>query len=242
MSIRILASDFVKDFSKLEKRFAVSFKNKDLLTKAFVHRSYVNENKNFKLGHNERLEFLGDAVLELVTTVYVFKKYPQEPEGVLTSYRAGLVNTKMLADVASNLDFYDFLLLSRGEEKEKGKAREDILADTFEAFIGALYLDQGYKKCKDFIEKNLILKRLPSLIKGGHLKDTKSLFQEIAQAKEGITPTYRSIKEWGPDHAKHFLVGLFLEDEIIAKGEGCSKQEAELKAAENALKMKKWQA
>lgn len=229
----------MKDFSQLEKKLGIKFKNKDLLIQAFCHRSYINENPDFYLSHNERLEFLGDAVLELVVTEYLYKKYPQKTEGELTNWRASLVNAKMLAEIAKKLGFNDFLLLSRGENKELGKARQYILANTFEAFIGAMYLDQGMSTCQKFIEKNLI-KELPRIIEKGLFKDAKSHFQEEAQERVGITPAYKVLEEWGPDHAKHFIIGVFLNKELIAKGEGSSKQEAELEAAKNALEAKHW--
>ena len=227
------------DFSKLEKKLNFNFKNKDLLIQAFTHRSYLNENPGFYLSHNERLEFLGDAVLELVVTEELYKKYPQKPEGELTNWRAALVNSKMLSEVSKNLNCGDFLLLSKGEAKEFGKAREYIMANAFEALIGALYLDQGYKACQSFIKKNLIVK-LPEIIKKGLFKDSKSRFQEEAQERTGITPTYKVLKEWGPDHSKHFVVGVFLNEELIAEGEGSSKQEAEIESAKNALEIKNW--
>jgi len=229
----------MKDFSLLEKKLNLKFKNKDLLIQAFCHRSYLNENPDFGLSNNERLEFLGDAILELVVTEYLYQNYPEKTEGELTNWRAALVNAKELAIVAQNLDFNDYLLLSKGEAKELGKARLYILANTFEALIGTLYLDQGYQACQDFIKKNLI-KELPKIIEAGLFKDTKSRFQEEAQERVGITPTYQVLEEWGPDHAKHFIVGVFLSEELVAKGEGSSKQEAEEEAAENALKIKNW--
>lgn len=229
----------MKDFSLLKKKLDLKFKNKDLLIQAFIHRSYLNENPGFYLEHNERLEFLGDAVLELVVTENLYQKYPEKSEGELTNWRAALVNAKMLGDLAKDLDFNDFLLLSKGEAKEMGKAREYILANTFEALIGAIYLDQGYKTCQDFIKKHLI-KKLPEILKKGLFKDAKSRFQEEAQERVGITPTYKVLEEWGPDHAKHFIVGVFLDKELIAKGEGSSKQEAEEEAAKKALEVKNW--
>lgn len=229
----------MKDFSKLEKKLGIKFKNKDFLTHAFVHRSYLNEDPNFYLEHNERLEFLGDAVLELVVTEHLYLKYPKKPEGELTNWRASLVNAKMLTETASELGFNDYLLLSKGEAKETGKARQYILANTFEAFIGSLYLDQGYKVCQKFLKKYLIGK-LPEIIEKGLFRDAKSYFQEKAQEKTGITPTYRALKEWGPDHAKHFVIGVFLGKTLAAKGEGSSKQEAEEAAAKSALEVKKW--
>ena len=209
------------------------------MIQAFTHRSYLNENPDFYLSHNERLEFLGDAVLELVVTEYLYQKYPKKSEGELTNWRAALVNAKMLSSLAQELDFNDFLLLSRGEEKEMGKARQYILANAFEAFIGAIYLDQGYKICQEFIKKYL-LKKLPEIIEKGLFKDVKSRFQEEAQERVKITPTYKVLDEWGPDHAKHFIVGVFLGNELVAKGEGSSKQEAEEEAAREALETKGW--
>jgi len=229
----------MKDFSKLEKALNLKFKNKDLLIQAFCHRSYLNENPNFYLAHNERLEFLGDAVLELVITENLYKNYPEKPEGELTNWRSSLVNAKILSAIAKDLGFNDFLLLSKGEQKELGKARQYILANALEAFIGSLYLDQGYKATAKFIDKNITAK-LPEIIEKGLFKDTKSRFQEEAQERTGITPSYKVLEEWGPDHAKHFIVGVFLAQELVAKGEGSSKQEAEEKAAKNALEVKRW--
>ncbi|MCD6402607.1 ribonuclease III [bacterium] len=228
-----------KDFSLFEKKIGIEFKNKNLLIQAFCHRSYLNENPDFPLGHNERLEFLGDAVLELVVTEYLFKEYPEKTEGELTNWRAALVNARELSKVATELGFNDFLLLSKGEEKETGKARRYILANTFEALIGAFYLDKGYKDCQKFIKK-YVIKDLPYILEAGLFKDAKSRFQEAAQERVGITPTYEVLKEWGPDHAKHFVVGAFLGKELVAKGKGSSKQEAEERAAEEALKIKGW--
>ncbi|MCX6720526.1 MAG: ribonuclease III [Candidatus Staskawiczbacteria bacterium] len=227
------------EFEILEKKLEVRFKNKDLLKQAFTHRSYLNENQDFKLDHNERLEFLGDAVIELIVTEHLFKDFPEKAEGDLTNWRAALVNAKMLTSVAEELEFNDFLLLSKGESKELGKARAYILANAFEAFLGALYLDQGYKPCDEFIKKNL-LKNLAGIIKDGSYKDSKSKFQEEAQERVSITPSYKVIKESGPDHEKSFIVGVYLGDVLVAEGEGTSKREAEEAAAELALGVKKW--
>ena len=227
------------DFEKLEKKLGLQFKNKELLTRAFTHRSYLNENPDSKLKHNERLEFLGDAVIELIVTEHLFNDYPEKAEGELTNWRASLVNAKMLTSIAEELGFNDFLLLSRGEAKETGKARAYILANTFEAFVGALYLDSGYKPCDEFIKKYL-LGNLVKIIKDGSYKDAKSKFQEEAQEKTSVTPNYKVIKESGPDHDKKFIVGVYLEEELIAKGEGSSKQEAEESAARLALEVKNW--
>ncbi|MCP6719454.1 MAG: ribonuclease III [Patescibacteria group bacterium] len=229
----------MKDFSLFEKKLNLKFKNKDLLTQAFVHRSYLNENPDFHLSHNERLEFLGDAVLELVVTEYLYKKYPGKAEGELTNWRAALVNSKMLSKIGEELSLNDFLLLSKGESKELGKARRYILANTFEAIIGSVYLDIGYEVCENFIKKHLI-KELPVIIEEGLYKDAKSLFQEEAQERVGITPSYKVLKEWGPDHAKEFIIGVFLEKELVAEGQGSSKQEAEDDAAQEGLKAKEW--
>jgi ribonuclease III len=230
----------MKNFSILEKNLGLEFNNKELLITAFCHRSYLNEHPDFHLPHNERLEFLGDAVLELIVTEYLYTKYPQKNEGELTNWRAALVNAKILGDLAKELGFNDFLLLSKGEEKETGKGRQYILANTFEALIGAIYLDRGYEVTKDFVEKKLIERKLPEIIEKGLFKDPKTRFQEEAQERVKVTPSYKVLEEWGPDHAKHFVVGVFLGDMLVAKGEGSSKQEAEQEAAKNALKIKGW--
>lgn len=227
------------DFSLFEKKLNLKFKNKDLLTQAFIHRSYLNENPDFYLSNNERLEFLGDAVLELVVTEYLFQEYPGKSEGELTNWRASLVNSKILSRIAKELGFNDFLLLSKGESKELGKARRYILANTLEAVIGAAYMDMGYRVCQDFIKKHLI-KELPVIIEEGLYRDAKSRFQEEAQERVSITPSYRVLKEWGPDHAKHFVIGVSLGDELVAQGEGSSKHEAEEEAAKKALETKDW--
>ncbi len=228
----------MKNLSKLEQKLGVKFKKKDLLQQALIHRSYLNEHPKFRLDHNERLEFLGDAVLELVVTEQLFHKYPN-PEGELTNWRAALVNAKMLAKIARGLGINDFLLLSRGEAKDIGRARQYLLANALEAIIGAIYLDQGLKQTADFI-KNYILKELPQILEEKLYQDPKSVFQEKAQEKAGITPTYEVLKEWGPDHAKHFVVGVFLEKELVAQGEGLSKQIAQEEAAKKALEKKGW--
>ena len=199
----------MKDWSQLEKSLGISFLNKDFLTHAFVHRSYLNENPSFHLPHNERIEFLGDAVLELAVTEYLFKSYPDKPEGELTTWRAALVKSTTLSDLAKELGFGDYLLLSKGETKETGKARDYILANALEAFVGALYLDQGFKICEEFIGKYL-LPKLEEIIKQKLFQDAKSLFQEVAQEKTGVTPSYKTLEEWGPYHEKHFRVGVML--------------------------------
>lgn len=229
----------MKDLSQLEKKLGVTFKNKDFLLQAMVHRSYLNEHPEFQLGHNERLEFLGDAVLEMVVTEYLYNNYPN-PEGDLTNWRASLVNSKMLAELAREFGIEDYLFLSKGEAKDAAsKARQYILANAFEALIGAIYLDQGMKKSEQFIKKNLLVK-LPYILEHKLYLDPKSKFQELAQEKSGITPSYRVLGESGPDHARLFKVGVFLDKELIATGQGSSKQEAQVEAAERALEEKGW--
>lgn len=228
----------MKDLSKLEKKLNIKFNNQDLLLQALVHRSYLNENPKFRLDHNERLEFLGDAVLELVVTEYLYNHY-SNPEGELTNWRAALVNAHILSKIATGLGFNDYVLLSRGETKDTGRARQYILANAFEAIIGAIYLDQRLKKTKEFINQ-YVISHLPEILKEGAYRDAKSIFQEEAQERAGITPTYEVLKEWGPDHAKHFLVGVFLNSELVAQGGGASKQEAQLEAAKEAIKAKGW--
>jgi len=228
----------MKDFSTLEKKLNLNFKNKDLLTEAFIHRSYLNENPKINLFHNERLEFLGDAVLELAVTEYIYRKY-ENPEGELTSWRAALVNAQSLSQLAKDLDFNDYLLLSQGEAKDTGKARQYILANALEAFIGAVYLDLGYEKAADFINTYL-LKKLPEIIEKKLYHDSKSRFQEEAQERARITPSYKVLKEWGPDHARHFIIGVYLGGDLIAEGEGSSKQIGEQDAAAKALEIKGW--
>jgi len=230
----------MKDFSKLEEKLEIKFKKIDLLKQAFTHRSYPNENPSWRLGHNERLEFLGDAVLELVVSEYLFEEFPNESEGYLTSLRASLVNADTLSEAARELDFNDFILLSKGEAKDTGRGRNYILANTLEALIGATYLDQGYSKAKKFIEKRLIKEKLTSIIEEKKFKDPKSLFQEKAQALIGFMPVYKPTEEWGPDHNKHFKMAVYLGEELIAEGEGVSKQIAEIEAARKALEVKGW--
>ena len=229
----------MNNFLQFEQIIGITFHNKDLLRTALTHRSYINENPSTPGGHNERMEFLGDAVLELVITEYLYEKFPEKPEGDLTSLRASLVNANMLGTVAGELEFNNFLLLSRGEARDVGRARQYILANTFEAVVGAAYLDQGYEKTRDFILKALSPK-VGEILEKKLYRDAKSLFQEEAQERVSITPTYQVQKEWGPDHDKHFIVGVYLEKDLIAEGEGPSKQEAQQQAAEAALKMKGW--
>ena len=227
------------DFHTFEERIGIKFNNKALLRQAFIHRSYINENKGSQLDHNERFEFLGDAVLELIITDYLYRKYPNNTEGDLTAYRSSLVNANTLSQVALNLGINDFLLLSRGEAKDKGRARQYILADTFEAILGAIYIDQGYESVSKFVAKNMF-HLIDEIISKGTWIDAKSKFQEVAQDKVGITPAYKTLKEEGPDHNKIFTVGVFLGVEQVAEGKGTSKQEAEQDAALKALTAKGW--
>jgi len=230
----------MKDFAKLEKKLGIKFKDQEILKQALVHRSYLNEHPRFSLDHNERLEFLGDAVLELIVSDYLYKTYSHAPEGDLTNWRASLVNSRMLSELAGEFNLEDFLYLSKGEAKDKNtKARQYILANAYEALIGAIYLDQGLKKTTSFIKEYLIVK-LDYILEHGLYLDPKSRFQEIAQEREGVTPTYKVLSETGPDHAKVFKIGVYLEDKKVAVGEGSSKQEAQVKAAAEGLKAKKW--
>ena len=228
------------NFSKFEEKIGVNFKDKNLLRQAFTHRSYLNENPSLALEQNERLEFLGDAVLELAITEYLYKEYPKKTEGEMTALRAALVNAVALSEVANNLNIGDFLLLSKGEAKSLGKARQYILANAFEALIGAIYLNGGYEETFDFLEKNLFGK-IEEVIEKKLWIDAKRLFQEKAQELESVTPAYKVLAESGPDHEKVFTMGVFLGDELITDGYGASKQEAEQDAARKALKAKNWQ-
>lgn len=228
------------NFLKFEEKIGVKFQNEDLLKQAFTHRSYLNENSSLDLKQNERLEFLGDAVLEMVITEYLYKKYPKKTEGDMTALRASLVNAVTLSKIASGLDMDSYLLLSKGESKSAGKARQYILANAFEALIGAIYIDGGYDKIFNFLEKNLFGK-VEEIIEKKLWIDAKSLFQEKAQEVESITPSYKVISESGPDHNKVFIVGVFLNNKLIAEGKGASKQEAEQVAAKEGLKVKNWQ-
>lgn len=227
------------DFAKFEEISGITFKNKELLRRAFTHRSYLNENRGAESSHNERLEFLGDAVLELMVTEYLFEKYPDSNEGDLTAYRASLVNAITLSEAAQKINVNDFLLLSKGEAKDTGKARQYILANTMEAVIGAIYLDQGYDSAKYFISKNLF-HLIDKIVADKSWIDAKSKFQEKAQEKESLTPQYKSLKEEGPDHDKKFTIGVYIDNELIAEGAGMSKQEAEQEAARKALEVKGW--
>jgi ribonuclease-3 len=225
----------VKDFSE---KIGIAIKSETLFQESVTHRSYLNEHRGYDLDHNERLEFLGDAVLELVVTEYLYNHF-DNPEGELTSFRAALVNGEMLAGIAGRLGVEQYLLMSRGESKDTGRARMWLLANAMEAIIGALYLDQGYDATKTFIER-VVIAELPKVLEEGTYSDAKSRFQEKAQEVTGVTPSYRVLREWGPDHDRHFVAGIFLGEDVIAEGEGKSKQEAQREAAKEGLKAKGW--
>ena len=228
-----------KDFPALEKKLGVKFKNRELLVQAFVHRSYLNEHRDFPLSQNERLEFLGDAVIELIVTEYLFNEFGN-PEGELTNWRAALVNARTLASIAYEIGLEPYLFLSHGESKDAGtKARDYIMSNTMEAITGAVYLDQGYDAASGFINRSVIPK-LPYILENGLYMDAKSRFQEVAQETTGVTPQYKVLGETGPDHAKIFKIGLYLNKELVATGEGMSKQEAQTESAEMGLKAKGW--
>ncbi|HNU96564.1 MAG TPA: ribonuclease III [Candidatus Magasanikbacteria bacterium] len=228
-----------RNFEILEEKIGIKFKNFEYLVQAFVHRSYLNEHHDFPLSHNERLEFLGDAVVELIVTEYLFNEYGN-PEGELTNWRAALVNAKILSSIAYEIGTEPFLFLSHGESKDAGtKARDYIMANLFEALVGAIYLDQGYEATTKFLQ-TWVLPKLPYILENGLYLDPKSRFQESAQELVGVTPTYKVISEEGPDHAKNFKVGVYLDKELVAEGNGTSKQEAQTEAAEIALKIKGW--
>jgi len=222
------------DTQKLEEAIGVDFKDKNLLKEAITHRSYLNERSRWPVPHNERMEYLGDAVLELAVTEELFHRYPKFPEGQLTVIRAALVNHQMLTVVAKDIDLQKFILMSRGERGDNIKAREIILANATEALIGAIYLDQGFKVAKTFVEK-YFLGRADEIIKSGSYKDAKSELQEITQEKLKVTPTYEVLDESGPAHERTFRIGVYFGDKLIAEGSGSSKQEGETEAAAKAL-------
>jgi len=227
------------DLINLESKIGITFKNKDLLKQAFVHRSYLNENPSFEIAHNERLEFLGDAVLELTVTDFLYKNYPNKQEGELTAYRAGVVNAMILSEIGKELGLSEFLLLSKGESKDLGKARQYILANTTESLIGSIYLDQGYGAANDFVLR-FILPKLDEVVSKGLWRDAKSFAQEMAQEHFGVTPSYKVLRESGPDHNKVFVTGIYFGNKLIAEGQGRSKQEAEQEAALKAIEVNRW--
>jgi ribonuclease III len=227
------------DVRAFQEVIGYTFENIELLEQAFIHRSYVNENPKLRFGHNERLEFLGDAVLELVATKHLYSKFPGKDEGELTAYRAGLVNAVLMGTIARDIGMNEYLMLSKGESRDTGRARSIILADTFEAVIGAVYLDGGYEPAKEFIHSSILV-HTDEVIRKGLFRDAKSMVQEKAQEESGVTPGYRVLKEIGPDHDKRFTIGIYFGDNLIAEGNGKSKQEAEQTAAQNALTKKGW--
>ncbi len=227
-----------KKFEPLEKEIGITFDDHKILETVFIHKSYINEAKEKGLQHNERLEFLGDAVLELVVTEFLYKHYPND-EGELTNWRSALVKGAHLAHVGKELNLGEYLVLSHGEEKSGGRNKNYILANTFEALIGAIYLEHGYDIAHKFIDKFVLIYLEEILEKGLHI-DPKSQFQELAQEREDITPHYKLAEEKGPDHDKIFVMTVYLGEQKIAQGEGSSKQNAEQEAALNALKAKSW--
>lgn len=227
------------DFTTFEKHVGFTFDDKTLIQTAFTHRSYVNENRDTAKEHNERLEFLGDAVLELVSTDFLYRKYPERPEGELTAFRAALVNTQSISATATELGMNDFLLLSKGEAKDTGRARQYILANTYEAFIGALYLDKGFEVAESFVAQTL-LPKIDEIVAKRLWQDAKSYFQEKVQEVYSVTPVYELIKEAGPDHDKKFIAAAYIGAEAVAQGEGRSKQEAEQEAARKSIEVKGW--
>lgn len=225
---------------KLQSLLNVKFNDTKVLLSAITHRSYLNEHREATWDHNERLEFLGDAVLELVVTDYLFKKYAEKPEGELTAVRAALVNTVSLSASSEKMGINQYLLMSKGESKDTGRARQYILANVFEACIGAIYIDQGYDSAKEFISTHLFPKT-EEIVKERLWQDAKSRFQELAQERSSVTPTYKTMSQEGPDHDRVFTIGVYLRDEFISEGKGRSKQEAEQAAAEKAVEAKGWE-
>lgn len=225
----------MKKIEDLEKKIGVDFKNQDLLKESLTHRSYLNEEPKWGLPHNERLEYLGDAVLELAVSENLYEKFPSFPEGQLTVLRAALVNYQMLAKIAQEIGLDSYILMSKGESRDTGKAREVILANAIEALIGAIYCDRGFSAAKIFVEKFIIV-HLPQILKTKSYKDAKSELQENIQEKLKLTPTYKVLEENGPAHQRIFKIGVYYGDELIAEGVGSSKQEGEIEAAKNALK------
>jgi len=222
------------DVEKTEEILGIKIKDKTLFETAFTHRSYLNEHPEYKNPSNERLEFLGDAVLQHLSSEYLYKNYPNEPEGRLTNFRSAVVNTVSLAKEAKRLGYGDLLLLSKGEEATGGRNREYILANTFEAALGALYIQEGTEFCREFVAKELFHK-VDKIVDDELYRDSKSRFQENAQEKRGVTPIYKVVKAWGADHEKMFKVGVYINDELFGEGEGRSKQKAEQNAAIKGL-------
>lgn len=227
----------MQDYSKYtqfaEEKLQVTFNDIQLLVTAFTHRSYLNEHKKSAKEHNERLEFLGDAVLELVVTEYLYLNH-DDPEGILTNWRSALVRTESISAAAATFEFEPLLRLSRGEKQGTPRARAQILANSYEAVVGAIYLDQGYETAKQFIERS-VLSTFSTILETGSWMDPKSHLQEVVQSKEGHTPVYKVLDESGPDHDKTFKVGVFVDNRLIGEGSGPSKQAGQQEAAEQAL-------
>jgi len=220
-------------FEKLQKNIGVTFVNQDLLTSAFIHRSYLNESKEIH-NSNERLEFLGDSILSFLTSEFLFTTYPQYPEGILTNIRSSLVKTKSLAEVAQSLGLGELLFLSHGEEESGGRHNQSLLADTFEALLGAMYLDGGIVVCREYLTR-ILFPFVKSIIETKSYIDYKSLLQEIVQEQSRISPVYKVTRSEGPDHAKIFWVEVLVGETVLGEGVGKSKQEAQQAAAEAAL-------
>lgn len=224
------------NLNKLFELIGINFKDELIIKEALTHRSFLNEAKTKNLKNNERMEFLGDAVLEMIVTVFLLNKFSEFPEGELTSLRASLVRTESLADEAKRLELGNFIFMSKGEESTGGRNRPYILANAFEALIGAIYLDQGYNVVQDFIIKNVCYK-IDNIVESEGYIDSKSKLQEISQETLKITPTYKLLGSSGPDHNKTFDMGVYVGEDLYGKGQGKSKQEAEQNAASNALKL-----
>jgi ribonuclease-3 len=234
-----ISAELLESLNKLQGVIDTTFIDLNHLLTAVTHRSYLNEHREATQDHNERYEFLGDAVLELVITDFLFRKYPEKPEGDLTAIRAALVNTVSLSEASTKLGLNEYLLLSKGESKDEGRARSYILANTFEAVAGAIYLDQGYDAAKEFIGAQLF-DNTEDIVARRLWQDSKSRFQELAQENSGVTPNYETLEQTGPDHDRIFTVGVFLKDDKVAEGKGRAKQEAEQEAAEKAIEAKGW--
>lgn len=228
------------DFDAVEKILGMKFHNQDLLKRALTHRSFLNEHKEWRnIGHNERLEFLGDSVLGLIVAEHLFKEFSDLREGQLTALRAALINGNSLMEAAEEMNLKKYLLVSKGEKHELQKMHPYFLANAIESIVGAIYLDQGFDEAKNFVRR-FILTKTERILETESYKDPKSLFQEKSQENLNVTPVYKTLKSWGPDHLKQFRVGVYLDKKLVAEGEGYSKREAEEKAARQALDKKEW--
>ncbi len=223
------------ELKELIKTLEISIKNKETLITALTHRSYLNEFKETQTEHNERLEFLGDAVLELIISEFLFSNFANRPEGELTSFRAAVVKTESLAETSRKLGLGDYLRMSKGEESTGGRDKDYLLANTFEAILGAIYIENGYQECKKFVHRWLVPK-IEEIVKNRLDIDSKTKFQEVAQNLFKFTPEYKLVKEEGPDHEKIFTMSVYVGDKVFGTGKGASKQKAEENAASKALK------